>query len=139
MNTSTSASNIEQLYPGVTLEWILDHRAFVMTAHESTRPGVDAWMNRAMEVVRDWPANQPVLLAVDASDPKVIRTPYQRERLKELRSMRPELKWCMAFIPPRTYVMNLMQLGAKFSTGRRQIRIFFERQKAIDWLASQIS
>jgi hypothetical protein len=137
MGVSTSTSTIEQLYPGVTLEWVLDHRAFIMTAHDTTRAAVDAWMERAMQVVRDWPANQPVLIAIDASDPHITRTPYQRERLKELRTLRPELKWYMALMPSRTYMMNLMQLGARLYTGRHQIRIFFERQKAIDWLASQ--
>jgi hypothetical protein len=117
----------------------LNRRAFIITPPDSSRNAVDAWMERVLIIVRDWPAKQPILIAINASSPAVTQTPYLRARLKEMRTLRPDVKWCTAFIPPKTYVMTLMQMGAKLSTGRRQVRIFFDRAKAIEWLAANLT
>jgi hypothetical protein len=138
MTTQPTPSAVEQLAPGVTLEWILDGKACMLTSQDSARETVDIWMARSMEMARDWPDNQPILLAIDATNPNVAYTPYQRARLKEMRNLRPDLNWYIAFVSPKTYLMNLLQMGAMLSTGRRQIRIFFEREKAVEWLAAQL-
>jgi hypothetical protein len=131
-------SDIEVLAPGVTCQWFSNRRIFAMTASDSSRSSVDAWINRAMKILQDWPANQLWLIVIDASSPKVMRTPYMRERIRVLLAARPEIRGYIAFIPPKTYLAQVMKLGAKLIRGPMITEVFFSHDKAIKWLESKI-
>ena len=138
LSVDDPSSTIEQLAPGVTIEWLHDKKIIVVTSHDTARTSVDSWMNRSADILQNWPSDRPYLCAIDASDPNVTRTPYSQGRLKELRTLRPDLKRYMALIPPKTYVMQLMQLSMKLPTSREEMKIFFTRDEAIKWLQSKI-
>jgi hypothetical protein len=76
-----TTEDVEVLAPGVTIEWLSDHRIMIMTASDSSRGTVDVWINRSMELLREWPADKPWMTIIDATNPKVARTPYMRDRL----------------------------------------------------------
>lgn len=144
MNTDISpdrddvAPQIEQLGHGATCEWLFDRQIVVMTATDSTRGTVDAWVNKCIDVANTWPANRPFCTMVDASGPNLSRTPYMRERLKDLRAVRTDLKWYTAMVAPKSYLMQLMSYGLRVMQSNRETRIFFEREEAIKWLKSKL-
>ena len=144
MNTDISldrddvAPQIEQLGHGATCEWLFDRQMIVMTAQDSTRGSVDTWVDKCIDIANKWPANRPFCIVVDASNPSLSRTPYMRDRLKGLRTVRTDLSWYVAMVAPKSYLMQLMSYGLRVMQSNRETRIFFEREEAVQWLKSKL-
>ncbi len=116
-------------------EWLHDGKIFAIAVKEGTRLALDAWYNQVAEVVRQWPASQPLLLLHDFSQTNASMTPYARARSQELMELRPELGGRSAVILARTPFWSLVQLLLRSQrSGLRARQVFFSRQEGLTWL-----
>jgi hypothetical protein len=131
--------SIEEVAPGVTLEWLLDRRVAAFTFKTAVRESIDRARDKMKAVMENWPADHLYLGITDFSDPKLGLTPYVRERVKEPATWRPELRGYVALVMPRTFAAQLVQLALQAQRNdSRQVRAFFDREAAIAWLKSKL-
>ncbi len=132
------ASNIEQISPSVTREWLFDRQIVVYTLANPRRDTVDAWIDAFRSDIMSWPADRPFFVVHDFSVKGSASTPYARTRAQELVDMRPQLKGRAAVVLPQssiTIAMIQVFLSRQRKTARTQ-RAFARRDQAIAWLRS---
>jgi hypothetical protein len=135
----TPSPSIEELAPGVTLEWLFDRQMVVLTLQTAAREAIDATLERIKHIMETWPADRPYIAMQDLSYPKLNMTPYARERIKEPQQWCPELGGYIALVLPSTFVAQIVHLFLRTQKDdRREVRGFMSRDKALAWLQSKI-
>jgi hypothetical protein len=135
-NTHENTSEIEEITPRVTREWLDNRQLVVYTIQSLTREATDAWVEAALELFRQWPANKPILIVYDfAQSGGVALTPYIRKRAEELSVIRPDVRGRVAVILPRSVGTQAARIFilAKLKKSRLR-RIFFTREEGLAWV-----
>ncbi|MEP7285381.1 MAG: hypothetical protein ABI947_06405 [Chloroflexota bacterium] len=132
-----SSQTVEQIYPGVTRIWLHKGQIVCYTVTSVTRAAADAWLNSAVELVAQWPADQPYLSIHDFSEATL--TPFIRKRSVEAnKAMPPTLFGRSAVIMPRTFVNHIIRLfvttDLSHANKRIQRDVFFRLEEATEWL-----
>ncbi len=145
--TSTSAGNyayskrnldsVEQIVPGVTLEWLTNGRIAYFNVTTVERVAVDAWLNCSLGIVKSWPAEVPYLAIHNVSGSAL--TPYTRERSAQTVAMTPQyLHGRSAVVMPRTIFNQAIQLFVTINLARQkpniQRRVFLDLDESIRWV-----
>jgi hypothetical protein len=135
------AEEVEQIVPGLTLEWFFDRRVSVLTLSSIEFEAIDAWLETAVRVARERPAGQPHLGVHDMSSKNLTLTPYLRKKVQEAAAAVPEKGGRVAVVGPQGPTGSVVRLFAntlvRLMIGR-PIRIFASRQEALVWLAEAL-
>ena len=133
-----SPSLIEELVPGLTFQWLFDHRAMALSAQHSSRDLVDAWANKIIDVARTWPTNRSLYILNDFSGKDCMVTPYNQQKNRELAKMFPQLKSVTALVVKQNLTMQLSRLFIRALPGNKNVYLCFNREEALAWLKQQM-
>lgn len=126
---------MNEIAPGIWCEVLEDGKIQTITVKSVARASVDAWANHVTDNVNQWDASKPYLMLYDFSDPKVSFTSYIRQKSSELTELRPEVRGKVAVVMMRNPVNFLVMVFAQVRPrASRQIKIFFDRESALNWL-----
>jgi len=130
----------EYISAGVTRSWLMNRRIVVFTVTSAARSEVDAWINCVKETMVQWPKTQPYLAIHDLTSDKAALTPYARHRTEELLPLNTGAPGYAAILMRPTLFARLVDffLRAQSRQGNTN-RIFYEIEKAKDWLIKQTS
>lgn len=138
LGSPPSANQIEQIGPGVTLEWLYEGRIGVLAVSSVERQAIDCWSKTAISLLAERPPDQPHLVVHDVSADGLALTPYIRKKARETVGYYPDAPGRTAVVVRRGAVSILMQLFvnslAQLIRGR-PTRVFFSREDAVSWLA----
>ena len=135
---------VELLAPGVTRQWLYNHRIVAYVISDISRPAIDAWIGGIHQAAKTWQSGQTSCSLYDFSAKRVVAfTPYLRARLTEVSQLRPELTTRVAVVLPDTRIGQLLsQMTHLFLKSQPRINtqadVFFSRDDAICWLKRQI-
>ncbi len=127
---------MEPVAPRVSRCWLDGGKIVWFSLEAIDREVIDGWVTAVEEVFKNWPADQPFLTIQDFSKCEGLAlTSYIRNKGEHLASLRPELPGRNALVLRRSVVaqavkMLLIQMNDK----RRERRMFFSAQEAIEWL-----
>lgn len=126
----------EQIAPRVTLQWLDNKQLVVYMVQSLTREATDAWVENALELFRQWPANKRILIVYDFTlCGGVALTPYIRKRAEELAIIRPEISGRVAVILPRSVGTQAARLFVLAKLKKSRVRrIFFTREEGLAWV-----
>lgn len=136
VTTSIAAPTVEEIAPGVTIEWLNDRRIVVGTMDTSQHnQAMRGWHQWILATIRDWPAEKPFLLLIDPSK-NPVWTPQMREQSEELRRhAEARLKGRVAVVVPApSFVVTAMNMFIRSGRNKIPSRLFDTREKALAWL-----
>jgi hypothetical protein len=138
MNATTFPAEI---IPGLTLDYLLDGQVVTVSASNSSRHMVDAFVNLMIELQPSFPVGKPIYFLFDFShDDTGFNTPYGRARMAEISKSQPASVSYSAVVVHKTYVMNMAQFFLqKVNRKDNLTRIFFSHDEALQWLQSMIN
>lgn len=132
---SDVSPSVETLKGGGTLEWLADRRIVLFYTPDSSSGVLQGLFERAEAIIRDWPADQPLLIVLDVSGSRVGMTPFARERGRAMLVMRPGLSMAMAMIVSRSLQAQIIQVIIRmWQRSGKQIAVTFSREEALAWL-----
>src|SRR5690348_14362800 len=76
--------DFEELTPGLSCYWLMDHRIVVFEALAASRVVVDTWVNSVIREMANWPHDRPYLVLHDFRAKNIALTPYARKRAQDL-------------------------------------------------------
>lgn len=131
-------TTVEEVAPGLTLEWLYENRIVVFTLSSAERPTIDAYVEWNIAVMRGWPKARPYL-TMQAATPDFTLTPYMSRRaLLILNTFRElGLKGRNAVIIPHKRVAQILQLLIQARRGlvpNLKARAFYDRDQGLTWL-----
>src|ERR1041384_8255743 len=101
---------LETLCPGLTFQWILNHKAMAFYAEHTARSLVDTWADKLIEVARTWPETSTMFVLNDFSGKDCAVTPYNQQKNRELMKMFPRHRTVTAVIVKQSLTMQLSRL-----------------------------
>jgi|GEM_PF-2170311 len=137
-----SEHTIEQIGPHVTQEWRHDGKMTIFTVTETDRKTVDAWMDAIYALIEGYKGQSRPLCLYDVSAPNATFTPYVRKKFEDQAASTTDEEAYLAIVFTRSIFFQVVRLFME-RTVRRQhpsmhMRIFFDRQEAIEWLESHL-
>jgi hypothetical protein len=138
MNATTFPTEI---IPGLTLDYLLDGQIVAVSASNSSRHMIDAFVNLMVELQPSFVAEKPLYFLLDFShDDTGFNTPYGRARMAEISKSQPAAVSYSAVVVRKTYVMNMAQFFLQKVNRKNNItRIFFSHEEALQWLQDTIN
>jgi hypothetical protein len=82
MSDEILSTKIIHLPPTVGIKWLHNSSMVLLTLKTPTREAIDAWANKALDILHFWSAKRPVLLLLNLST--AMLSPYLRFRLREV-------------------------------------------------------
>lgn len=133
------ASPMEELVQGLQFQWIFNRRGIAFYAEHTTRPLVDAWFNKTVEVARDWHGETRLLILNDFSGKDCMVTPYNQAKNRELRKMFPDFPTASTMVVKQNLTMQLSRLFVRMlPEGNMRLHMTFDRDDALRWLKNQL-
>lgn len=132
-----SNHNSRELVPGLIAEDYHDGEMVVLTANESSRTVVDAFVNFYKDRFREFPDRLFEYALIDYSQSfAAFNTPYAKAKMSELMELTPSGRISYtAIVTPRTFATQLGQIFLRAHVREGAInRIFFSRQEGMTWL-----
>jgi hypothetical protein len=131
--------HIEHLTPGLRRYWLMDRQIVVFEAETAYRADIDAWINGVHDVMNHWPADRPYLVLHDLRASNIVLTPYARRRAQELMLASTDGPGYAAILIANSLVGHTIQWLLRISKmGKVQIEVFFDYDKALNWLTSKV-
>lgn len=135
-----TAHTRDEIVPGFVLEWFDGHRIVGFTGSSPVRAAIDAYVETASRVMREWPDDRPFLVLVDSSQAPF--TPYSIKRMHDLyRAIPRRLQGSIAVVLPSSAIGKLMRLFAERTrrpfTQNFKVQYFYDRRDALTWLAEE--
>lgn len=136
IDTFNPTTALEYIAPGVSRCWLDEGKIVWFTLESIDRKVIDAWVSAVEEVFKDWPTDLPFLTVQDFSRCEGLAlTSYIRKKGEYLASLRPELSGRNALVLRRSVVAQAVKLLLiQMNDKRRERRMFFSAQEAIEWL-----
>lgn len=130
------STGVQHISPGLSLEWLYDHRMVYITLKNMSRDTVDLWVNTLAPIMKDWPREKSFRVLYDATDPRISLTPYLRTRLAEFNKVSGGMTGRAGLLMAKTFVAQITQLFLRSQYHPTiQTRIFFDRDEAMSWIA----
>ncbi len=125
------------LAPGVVSETLDEGQIVIFTFADAAIATIDAAVEALGDLMRRCDeAGRPLRVLLDLSQPAVILTPYARERVTALTSIRPRLRGRVALLAqegtPVAHQVNRVLRSTLYQYRERSL--FFRREQALDWL-----
>jgi hypothetical protein len=112
---------------------------FSFSADHSSRGLVDAWANKIMSIIKDFPAGKISYSINDFSGKDCATTPYNRQKNTEILRAYPHIQSYSALIMQRNASMQLARLFIRAMPSRNMhANIHFEHVDALKWIKRQI-
>lgn len=132
---AASPSGVEALRGGGSIEWLAGGQIALFYTPDSSQNVLQGLFDRAEEIIRNWPAERPLLMILDVSGPRVGMTPFARERGRAMLVMRPGLVMALAMVVSRTLQAQILQVMLRlWQRSGRQIALVYSRDEAVEWL-----
>lgn len=125
---------------GIVKEWYADHRILYVGMPNATREVNDLTADDLIAELRHWPADQPVLMAIEVSKNNVV-TPHGRKRFSEIPlAVDQEATGRFAIIVPRGFLGDTVRFFVQREITRLvppglEGKIFATKAEALSWLA----
>lgn len=131
-------ATIEEIIPGLQLEWLYENRIVVLTLSSAERHVVDAYLELNIAVIREWPEDR-LYLTVQVVKSGFTMTPYLSRRALEILKVCRELEISgrNAVIVPHPRLAQIMQLliqTRRDLTPDLKARMFSDRDQSLNWL-----
>ena len=131
--------DFEELTPGLSRYWLMQHQIVVYEATAAYRSVVDSWMNSVIDVMEHWPVDRPYLVIHDFRGKNLVFSPYARKRSQDLILISPQMPGFAAILIQMSIVGYAIQWFMRTAkTGSVDNRIFFNFDEALDWLKTHI-
>lgn len=133
-----SDSIVDDLGSSFTIEWYHNRQIVLCALNDSRHQAVDAVFEFLTNLIEMWPSERPYLSIYDATRSRFSFNPYLRHKATELMRRYPDKDGRTAILLPQTLLGQVLRLFVNvdllpLSKGR-EIRIFFSRDEALDWL-----
>ncbi len=141
MNTADipEAELIEQIAPGITLQWLHQGRIAYFTIRTNRASAWEAWLAAEIRIKGAWPVERPFLSLHEALWDGAAFTPSIRTYMVQAAQFRPEVKFYSAAILPKTPTAQLVKLVLRtVHMPNGQPQVFFTVQEGIAWLESKL-
>lgn len=135
------ASAPVEVIPGLTFQWLFGNLAVAFTALHASRPLVDAWANKVVDVAKDWPKERPFFCLQDFSAKDCASTPYARAKNKELQQSNSGLTVVSALVVQNNLTMQLSRFfinSLPRKKTKQEIFLTFTRQDGLIWLKQKV-
>jgi hypothetical protein len=142
----------EQISPGITCEWLADHKIMAYTLTSAKLITLSAWSETALQTFTTWPKDRPYLALHDLSYPNISlvystavqndifnvgATPGKRKAVTALLDAHPGWNIALAVVIAASYsgsITKLKAAGMGTHDPRIHAKTFFARSYAIEWL-----
>ena len=142
MNPTSPEQTLEQVAPHIRLEYIEQGQIVIWTVRTVDRVQLDLYLQRALEIVRNWPSNRPYVHVEDFADPAIGATPVVRDLTARISSALAErnLLNVTALVVSKTLTAQIARVAmSRLSRNERRVaNMFFTRDEAISWARKQI-
>ncbi len=132
-----------EVMAGIVLEWLDDQRIYGFTISTGKRAALEKYLETGLSIINAWPENRPYLTLQDVSHPDTGFSPVLRQIAEKFLQVIAEkgLEGRIAGIISRGFAGHLIQLFVR-AFGPKvpgvEIRMFFEREKAVHWLREKL-
>src|SRR5262245_56645262 len=143
---ASTAEHKQQLSPRLSMEAAHDGKIWIYTFgkktpqdQDSSRTVIDIWVDSVKRQTHALPPGSIWYRLSDFSKTDMNPSPYFIARLSELSKHRPDLKGYSAFVIPRNiFTQMILNLSRKVRPKHIEVRLFFDRDEALRWLASRL-
>lgn len=122
----------------VSYGWLSNNRIYYCKLHDVSRESVDELARQSIRVTREWDSAKPRLMLYDFSDERVRLTPYIAARSKDITDVIGGLAGRTAFLLAPTFesqfLAHFLMRIVRYRMRNVVMRIFYDRQQALDWL-----
>lgn len=134
----------QELCPRLTLESSHNGKIWIFTFSKKTRGDqvtsrtvIDTWVETIKRQTHGLPAGSTWYRLNDFSQTDMHPSPYFVARLSEMSKYRPDLKGHSAFVIPKNiFTRAILNLSWRIRPKHVQVRLFFQRDEALQWLGS---
>jgi hypothetical protein len=134
-----NASPLEELTPGLTFQWLFDGKVAAFCAKNATRPVVDAWIGKQIEISDAWDASKPLYTLNDYSAKDCVMTSYNQQRIRELTGKYPHLNNYSVTIVQQNLTMVIAKMLVRTMPNRDKVQLVFKYEDALRWLKSKMA
>jgi hypothetical protein len=134
-----NASPLEELTPGITFQWLFDGKVAAFCAKNATRPVVDAWIGKLMEISDRWDPSKTLYTLNDYSAKDCVMTSYNQQRIRELSGKYPHLNNYSVTIVQQNLTMVIAKMLVRTMPNRDRVQLVFKYDDAIHWLKSTMA
>ena len=130
----------EELTPGLSCYWLLDHRIVVFEALQASRIVVDIWVNSVIREMANWPYDRPYLVLHDFRAKNIALTPYARKRAQDLIPISSRTPGFAAIVVGKSFVAQMIKLFMRTQrAGNIDNQLFFDYDEGLNWLKSKMN
>jgi hypothetical protein len=135
---SQTVESMDEVAPGVLLEWLCDRQIVIMWLCDLSRSSVDAYIETSLEIIDTWPRDKPYL-ALKVLQPNQIMSRYLRYRTNEIgqRILKCGLEGRSAIVCPDDETADLIDMAVRtdeIEVPHMQRKTFSDQDQALDWL-----
>lgn len=133
-------SNVQEIAPGITMEWLHNDQIIAYTMGTSDSGYVDDLVKVVHQNMENWPADRPYLAIYEITNNDMFLTPHVRTRLKDALTSFPDLHGRYAAVLPGGGTSHAIRLFLMTThrQGVREHKIFRDRETALTWLVEFI-
>lgn len=129
---------VDDLGASYIIEWYHERRIVLVALGDSQHGSIDRVYEFLVKLIDTWPMNRPYLSIYDATRSRFSFTPYLRQKARDLMRHAAHKQGRSAVLLPHNLLGQVIRLSVKMDliplAGVRDIRIFFDRAEALDWL-----
>lgn len=134
------ANSNDELNPGFTLQWLDNRQLVVYSLQDANKEAVDTWAGSVANLIRNWPAEQPLALLLDFTEASY--TPYIQQKHQEVYETNPNLMGFYAVVFPErllqsvklTFLKRNVKREAKALSADLRGEAFANYDEALNWL-----
>jgi len=132
--------SIEEITPGVTVEWFANRRIVAYTVRTTARQAIDIYGKYMLKVLNDWPADQTYLTLQDFAEPSMSFTPLLRKYVDDVLVARLDIVHYTSLLMPPTFLAQLAKafIHLRNKPGKVETNLSPSRSAGLAWLWTKL-